>query len=80
MHFHHFLNETLFKLYGWKIIWPFLQNRLQNKHKLFLSREVYLFLNVHFSQDICNRLYECVHVYKELEMQSVHFWSNAVNA
>ena len=28
----------------------------------------------------CNRLYECVHVYKELEMQSVHFWPNAVNA
>ena len=29
---------------------------------------------------VCNRLYECVHVYKELEMQSVHFWPNAVNA
>ena len=29
---------------------------------------------------LCNRLYECVHVYKELEMQSVHFWPNAVNA
>ena len=28
----------------------------------------------------CNRLYECVHIYKELEMQSVHFWSNVVNA
>ena len=28
----------------------------------------------------CNRLSECVHGYKELEMQSVHFWSNAVNA
>ena len=28
---------------------------------------------------MCNRLYECVHVYKELEMQFVHFWSNAVN-
>ena len=29
---------------------------------------------------VCNRLYECMHVYKELEMQSVHFWSNAVSA
>ena len=23
---------------------------------------------------------KCVHVYKELEMQSVHFWPNVVNA
>ena len=23
---------------------------------------------------------KCVHVYRELEMQSVHFWPNAVNA
>ena len=23
---------------------------------------------------------ECVHDYKELEMQSVHFWPNVVNA
>ena len=28
----------------------------------------------------CNRLYECMHVYKKLEMQSVHFWSKALNA
>ena len=28
----------------------------------------------------CNRLYECVHVYKELEMQSVHSWPKVVNA
>ena len=33
-----------------------------------------------FRKWYCNRLYECVHVYKELEMQSVRSWPNAVNA
>ena len=29
---------------------------------------------------MCNRLYECVHVCRELEMESVHSWPDAVKA